>query len=32
MTNLWQENILKIGVKQIEHNGEFHIYLYLLGT
>jgi len=32
MTKLWQENIPKIGVKKIEHNEEFHVYLYLLGT
>jgi hypothetical protein len=32
VTKLWQENVPKIGVKQIEHNGEFHLYLYLLGT
>jgi hypothetical protein len=31
-TRLWQENIPKINVEQIEGNGKFYFYLYPLST
>jgi hypothetical protein len=31
-TKLWQENVPKNDVEQIEGNGEFYFYLYPLGT